>query len=130
MNQHEERNEGSDASCYHTVVILFGHQYVNHVVEANWLRDTYYLVHIAAEEAVKGINNRKVEAYIRALILNQSKRGVYIDLAFTVKQVNEEVACTAEEKDADVYLEVNAFLPKGPRADLLHLIIIHSYKQK
>lgn len=63
------------------------------------------------------------------MILNQSKRGIDIDLAFTVEQVDEEVTCTAEKKDADVYLEVYAFLPKGPRADLLHLIIIHPYKQ-
>ena len=51
-------------------------------------------------------------------------------MAFTVEQVYEEVACTPEKKDADVDLEVYAFLPEGPRADLLHLIIITSYEVK
>lgn len=87
------------------------------------------MFHIAAKEAVKGINDRIIGAYLRALIPNQSERSIDIDLAFTVEQVYKEVTRTAKKKDADIDLEVNAFLPEGPRADLLHLIIIHPGKE-
>lgn len=63
------------------------------------------------------------------MISNQSERSIDIDLVFTVEQVYKEVTCTAEKKDADIDLEVYAFSPEGPCADLLHLIIIHQVRK-